>query len=104
MLTNPKAKAKLLSYLRAKSILHGYFVLLSGVRSTYYVDCKSTNLDPDDAGLVGHHLNANTEARNNRKRWSHDSDSENIAGEPASCRGCLFRGREESILQSSARG
>jgi len=58
MLTNPKAKAKLLSYLRAKSILHGYFVLSSGVRSTYYVDCNLTNLDPDGAGLVGHQRKA----------------------------------------------
>ncbi len=53
MLTNPKAKSKLLSYLRAKSIFHGDFVLSSGVRSTYYVDCKLTTLDPEGAWLVG---------------------------------------------------
>ena len=53
MLTNSKAKSKLLSYLRANSIFHGDFVLSSGARSNYYVDCKLTTLDPEGAWLVG---------------------------------------------------
>ncbi|HZL42914.1 MAG TPA: orotate phosphoribosyltransferase [Verrucomicrobiae bacterium] len=53
MLTNTKAKAKLLSFLREKSIFHGDFTLSSGAKSTYYVDCKLTTLDPEGAWLVG---------------------------------------------------
>src|SRR5437016_11687682 len=53
MLTNAKAKSKLLSLLRAKSIFQGDFVLSSGARSSYYVDCKLTTLDPEGAWLVG---------------------------------------------------
>lgn len=53
MLTNSKAKSKLLSLLQAKSICYGDFVLSSGASSTYYVDCKLTTLDPEGAWLVG---------------------------------------------------
>lgn len=53
MLTNAKAKSKLLSLLREKSIFHGDFVLSSGARSSYYVDCKLTTLDAEGAWLVG---------------------------------------------------
>jgi orotate phosphoribosyltransferase len=53
MLTDAKAKAKLLSLLQAKSIFHGDFVLSSGARSSYYVDCRLTTLDPEGAWLVG---------------------------------------------------
>jgi orotate phosphoribosyltransferase len=53
MLTNIKAKAKLLSFLREKSVFHGDFVLSSGATSKYYVDCKLTTLDSEGAWLVG---------------------------------------------------
>jgi orotate phosphoribosyltransferase len=53
MLTNSAAKSKLLSVLRKKSIFHGNFVLSSGAKSSYYVDCKLTTLDPEGAWLVG---------------------------------------------------
>lgn len=53
MLTVSKAKSKLLSFLREKSIFHGNFVLSSGAKSSYYVDCKLTTLDPEGAWLVG---------------------------------------------------
>ena len=53
MLTDSKAKSKLLSLLRTKSVYYGDFVLSSGAKSNYYVDCKLTTLDPEGAWLVG---------------------------------------------------
>src|SRR6266568_9424207 len=53
MKPNPDARSRLLSFLRAKSVFHGDFTLSSGARSTYYVDCKLTTLDPKGAWLVG---------------------------------------------------
>jgi orotate phosphoribosyltransferase len=53
MLTFDKAKSKLLSMLREKSVVHGEVVLSSGAKSNYYVDCKLTTLDPEGAWLVG---------------------------------------------------
>lgn len=53
MLTNPKAKSKLLELLRAKSVSYGDFLLSSGTKSAYYVDCKLTTLDPEGAWLAG---------------------------------------------------
>lgn len=53
MLTDSKAKSKLLSLLRTKSVCYGDFVLSSGAKSNYYVDCKLTTLDPEGAWLVG---------------------------------------------------
>jgi orotate phosphoribosyltransferase len=53
MLTNQKAKSELLSLLQTKSVVHGDFVLSSGVKSKYYVDCKLTTLDPEGGWLVG---------------------------------------------------
>jgi orotate phosphoribosyltransferase len=53
MLTNIKAKSKLLSILREKSVFQGDFVLSSGGKSSYYVDCKLTTLDAEGAWLVG---------------------------------------------------
>lgn len=46
-------RAELLKLLRAKSVFHGDFVLTSGARSHYYVDCKLTTLDAQGATLVG---------------------------------------------------
>src|ERR1051325_11332877 len=53
MLTLPEAKAELLRLLRAKSVMYGEFVLASGARSNYYIDCRLTTLDPKGAWLVG---------------------------------------------------
>ena len=53
MLTDLTAKANLLALLRKKSVFHGDFVLSSGARSTYYIDCRLTTLDPEGAWLVG---------------------------------------------------
>lgn len=53
MLSESKAKAKLQSLLRARSISYGDFVLSSGARSNYYLDCRLTTLDPEGAWLVG---------------------------------------------------
>jgi orotate phosphoribosyltransferase len=58
MLTNAKAKSKLLSLLREKSIFHGNFVLSSGAKSSYYVDCRLTTLDAEGAWLVGQVMHA----------------------------------------------
>jgi orotate phosphoribosyltransferase len=53
MLTNSDARSKLLSLLKAKSVFKGDFLLASGARSTYYIDCRLTTLDPEGAWLVG---------------------------------------------------
>ena len=53
MLTFEESRIQLLALLRAKSVFHGDFTLSSGARSTYYVDCKLTTLDPKGAWLVG---------------------------------------------------
>src|SRR5262249_32761765 len=43
----------LLALLKEKSVFHGDFTLVSGAKSSYYVDCKMTTLDPKGAWLVG---------------------------------------------------
>src|SRR6478609_6925445 len=53
MLTFDEAKNRLLSILKTKSVFHGDFLLASGQRSNYYVDCRLTTLDPEGATLVG---------------------------------------------------
>jgi orotate phosphoribosyltransferase len=53
VLTNSDAKSKLLALLREKSVAHGDFTLASGAKSTYYIDCRLTTLDPQGAWLVG---------------------------------------------------
>jgi orotate phosphoribosyltransferase len=58
-LTFDQAKAELLALLRSKSVSHGDFILASGARSNYYIDCRLTTLDAKGAWLVGqvmHHL------------------------------------------------
>lgn len=47
------ARSRLLDLLRAKSVFHGDFILASGARSNYYIDCRLTTLDPEGAWLVG---------------------------------------------------
>src|SRR6059058_4694564 len=46
-------KQQLLELLRQKSVFRGDFTLVSGAKSSYYVDCKMTTLDPKGAWLVG---------------------------------------------------
>jgi len=53
MLTTSEAKSKLLALLREKSVSYGDFTLASGAKSTYYIDCRLTTLDPQGAWLVG---------------------------------------------------
>jgi len=58
MLTNIEARSKLLSLLREKSVFHGDFVLSSGAKSSYYIDCRLTTLDAEGAWLVGQVMHA----------------------------------------------
>ncbi len=53
MSNDTEAKQRLLAILKKKSVFHGDFVLASGQRSNYYVDCRLTTLDPEGATLVG---------------------------------------------------
>jgi orotate phosphoribosyltransferase len=53
MLTFDEARDRLLAILKTKSVFHGDFLLASGQRSDYYVDCRLTTLDPEGATLVG---------------------------------------------------
>jgi|SRR5882672_2928467 len=53
MTSDSKVKDELLSFLKAKSIFLGDFVLSSGAKSNYYIDCRLTTLDPQGAWLVG---------------------------------------------------
>ena len=49
MATDPNAKSELLTLLQHKSVFHGDFVLASGAKSSYYIDCRLTTLDPEGA-------------------------------------------------------
>jgi orotate phosphoribosyltransferase len=53
MTTSRDPKEQLLNLLKRQSVFHGDFVLSSGARSPFYVDCKLTTLDPLGACLVG---------------------------------------------------
>src|SRR6266576_5656929 len=53
MLTFDQARTELSGLLRSKSVFHGDFTLSSGARSSYYLDCRLTTLDPKGAWLVG---------------------------------------------------
>ena len=46
-------KARLLEILKKNSVFHGDFVLSSGGRSSYYIDCRLTTLNPEGAWAVG---------------------------------------------------
>jgi orotate phosphoribosyltransferase len=47
------ARARLLALLRARSVLRGDFVLASGRRSPYYIDCRRTTMHAEGLALVG---------------------------------------------------
>jgi orotate phosphoribosyltransferase len=51
-------RQKLLAKLKEKSVFFGDFLLSSGGRSPFYIDCRLTTLDPEGACLVGKVLNA----------------------------------------------
>ena len=53
MLNIDEARLALLELLQTKSVFRGDFMLSSGAKSNYYVDCKLTTLDPEGAWLVG---------------------------------------------------
>jgi orotate phosphoribosyltransferase len=53
MTASGQARERLLALLKLKSVFHGDFVLASGGRSSFYIDCKLTTLDPVGATLVG---------------------------------------------------
>jgi orotate phosphoribosyltransferase len=58
MLTNDQAKRELLQLLQRKSVFHGDFILASGAKSKYYIDCRLTTLDSQGAWLVGQLMHA----------------------------------------------
>jgi orotate phosphoribosyltransferase len=47
-------KKRLLQILKNLSYEEGDFTLVSGKKSTFYVDCKETTLNPEGMHLVGH--------------------------------------------------
>jgi orotate phosphoribosyltransferase len=51
-------RQKLLAKLKEKSVFFGDFLLSSGGRSPFYIDCRLTTLDPEGACLVGQVMNA----------------------------------------------
>ena len=53
MTASGQSRERLLALLKLKSVFHGDFVLASGGRSSFYIDCKLTTLDPVGAGLIG---------------------------------------------------
>jgi orotate phosphoribosyltransferase len=52
------ARQQLLTKLKQKSVAFGDFLLSSGGRSSFYIDCRLTTLDPEGATLVGKVMNA----------------------------------------------
>lgn len=58
MLNDVEARDALLRLLKARSLFRGDFTLSSGVKSTYYIDCKLTTLDPEGAWLTGQSMHA----------------------------------------------
>ncbi len=46
--------ARLRRRLREKSLFHGEVTLSSGKKSSYYMDCRLTTLDPEGSVLIGH--------------------------------------------------
>jgi orotate phosphoribosyltransferase len=50
-------RLRLLAKLKEKSVFFGDFLLSSGGRSPFYIDCRLTTLDPEGACLVGKVMN-----------------------------------------------
>ena len=53
MTASGQSRERLLALLKRNSVCHGDFLLASGGRSSFYIDCKLTTLDPVGATLVG---------------------------------------------------
>src|SRR5512139_1691058 len=51
---NMTEKQRLLDLLKRLSYEEGDFTLTSGKKSTFYIDCKETTLNPEGMYLVGH--------------------------------------------------
>ena len=47
------ARAQLIALLKARSVLHGDFLLASGRRSPHYVDCRRTTMHAEGLALIG---------------------------------------------------
>lgn len=47
------ARTRLVALLKARSVLHGDFLLASGRRSPHYVDCRRTTMHADGLALIG---------------------------------------------------
>lgn len=47
------ARARLVTLLKSRSVLHGDFLLASGRRSPHYVDCRRTTMHADGLTLIG---------------------------------------------------
>jgi orotate phosphoribosyltransferase len=50
---DPDVRAQLVALLRSRSVLHGEFVLASGRRSSYYIDCRRTTMHARGQVLIG---------------------------------------------------
>ncbi len=53
MIDNNPLKDRLLALLKKNSVFYGDFALSSGGRSSYYIDCRLTTLNPAGAACVG---------------------------------------------------
>ncbi len=53
-MTPESMRERLIGILRNVSVKRGDFVLASGRRSSYYLDCRRTSLHPEGAFLIGH--------------------------------------------------
>ncbi len=49
----PTERAQLVALLQSRSLLRGEFVLASGRRSSYYIDCRRTTMHAEGLRLVG---------------------------------------------------
>ena len=47
------ARARLVALLQTRSVLHGDFLLASGKRSPWYVDCRRTTMHAEGLALIG---------------------------------------------------
>lgn len=52
-LHSPTLRQRLLRKLQTLSVAYGDFTLSSGAKSSYYLDCRLTTLDPEGACLIG---------------------------------------------------
>jgi orotate phosphoribosyltransferase len=51
-MTQAEMRQRLNQLIRERAVLHGDFVLRSGARSTFYLDCRQITLHPEGAYLV----------------------------------------------------